>query len=144
MAEWFSIEVLNGASSARQWSDGAIDVLVNDAIVSGASEWSLHQFPWGCVVEFEFADEAMFERFRTLPSTAAALERVPDPVNGLLVHRGRGGSSGTRFPRHPIPLRGSGAAALPLPEEPEEDAPELLHTELLGASRQEAPLSVCA
>jgi len=46
-----------------------------------------------------------------------ALDSVPDPVGGLLVYRGRGGSSGASFPRRPRPLAGSGAAALPLPTE---------------------------
>jgi hypothetical protein len=42
---------------------------------------------------------------------------VPDPVNGLLVYRGRGGAAGSRKPRKPKPA--PGAAALEL-EEPRE------------------------
>ena len=40
---------------------------------------------------------------------------MPDPLTGLIVYRGRGGSSGAPFPRKPRPLVGSGSAALPLP-----------------------------
>ena len=47
----------------------------------------------------------------------AALDAVPDPVTGVLVYRGRGGSSGKRNPRKPRPLIGSGSAALPMPED---------------------------
>jgi hypothetical protein len=41
---------------------------------------------------------------------------VPDPVKGLLVHRGRGGAAGTRLPRRPRPLAGAGAVELPEPD----------------------------
>lgn len=54
---------------------------------------------------------------RNRPVVEAALDAVPDRVNGLLIHRGRGGSSGTRRPRRPIPMAGSGAVALPEPED---------------------------
>jgi hypothetical protein len=117
MAEWFSIEVTNGVSSARLWAEGSLDLLVDEAITGGASEWAIQYFPWGCVIEIEFVDEATFEVFRNRPSVVAALDRVPDPVSGLLVHRGRGGSSGSRRPRGPLPMRGSDAAALPIPDE---------------------------
>jgi hypothetical protein len=70
------------------------------------------------VLEVAFPDEARWEAFRDLPATRAALDAVPDPVNGLLVHRGRGGSSGARSPRRPRPLAGAGAVALPEPEPP--------------------------
>jgi hypothetical protein len=42
---------------------------------------------------------------------------VPDPVNGLIVYRGRGGGSGPRKPRKPKPAPSSGVMALPEPEE---------------------------
>jgi hypothetical protein len=47
----------------------------------------------------------------------AALDAAPDPVHGLLLHRGRGGSAGSRQPRRPRPFTGAGSAALPIPEE---------------------------
>ena len=42
---------------------------------------------------------------------------MPSPTQsaGLIVYRGRGGSSGTSRPRLLDPLHGSGSAALPLP-----------------------------
>ncbi len=48
------------------------------------------------------------------PAVRAALDAVPDPLAGLLVHRGRGGGAGARVPRRPRPV--AGAAALPPPE----------------------------
>jgi hypothetical protein len=117
VAEWFSIEVLNGAGSARQWVDGVGDELVHAGLNAGATDWEWHHHSWGSVFEIEFADETAFEHFRNLPVVTAALDRVPDSVNGLLVHRGRGGSSGSRRPRRPRPIEGSGAASLPVPEE---------------------------
>jgi hypothetical protein len=61
--------------------------------------------------------------FRALPAVRAALDAVPDPVNGLLIYRGRGGSAGRPVPRKPRPLAGAGAVALP---EPTEWAPHVL------------------
>jgi len=49
-----------------------------------------------------------------LPAVRAALDGVPDPVNGLLVYKGRGGAAGPRVPRKPKPA--PGAAALELEE----------------------------
>jgi hypothetical protein len=40
---------------------------------------------------------------------------VPDPVNGLLVYRGRGGAAGASSPRHPRPVPSAGAVSLPEP-----------------------------
>jgi hypothetical protein len=64
------------------------------------------------VLEVSFAEEADWLRFRGLPAVRAALDGVPDPVNGLLVYRGRGGSSGSRSPRRPRPAPTAGAMAL--------------------------------
>jgi hypothetical protein len=44
---------------------------------------------------------------------------VPDPVNGLLIYRGRGGTSATGKPRRPKPAPSSAAVALPEPKEDE-------------------------
>jgi hypothetical protein len=70
------------------------------------------------IFEVLFTDDAQWEAFRVLPAVRAALDGVPDPVNGLLVYRGRGGASGGRKPRKPKPA--PGAAALEL-EEPREE-----------------------
>jgi hypothetical protein len=143
MAEWFSIEVTNGTSSARLWAESSLDLLVDEAIGGGASEWAIQYLPWGCVLEIEFPDQEAFELFHNRASVLAALDRVPDPVSGLLVHRGRGGSSGSRRPRGPLPIRGSDAAALPIPEEVIEEL-VAQHATFIRSSEQEAPLSVSA
>jgi hypothetical protein len=117
MAEWFSIEVSNARwSSATGWMDAFGDDLVTTALHEGASGWELQRHPWGVVIEIEFGEESAFERYRALPLVTAALDNVPDPVNGLFVHRGRGGSAGSDRPRRRPPLLGSGAAALPMPD----------------------------
>jgi hypothetical protein len=120
MAEWFSIEVLEGASSARAWREAFGDRLLSFAYGTGMSNWHWEELDWGVVLEVELPDEFAFERFRDLPGVRAALDAVPDPVGGLLVHRGRGGSAGARVPRRPRPFAGAGAVALPEPFEPEE------------------------
>ena len=122
MAEWFSFEVMNASTSARPWYEAYSDLLVGLALSHGAVDWEWHLPSWGCLFEVAFADDAAWERFRRHPTVQAALDAVPDPVNGLLVHRGRGGSSGARWPRRPRPLSGAGSAALPLPFEPLEEA----------------------
>lgn len=122
MAEWFSIEVSGGSTPVRPWYEAYSDLLVGLALSHGASDWEWHGPSWGCLFEVEFPDDAAWERFRAHPTVQAALDAVPDPVNGLLIHRGRGGSSGARWPRRPRPLTGSGAAALPLPVETLDEA----------------------
>ena len=117
MSEWYSIEVFDGASSAALWSDIHGDSLLESALSTGAQDWSWHRHSWGVVLELEFADIKSWETWRGLPHVQAALDAVPDPISGLIVYRGRGGSSGTSRPRRPHPLLGSGSAALPLPWE---------------------------
>ena len=117
MGEWFSIEVIDGASPARTWSEAYGDPLVWSAQEHGATDWSWHEHSWGVVLELEFADEAAWDAFRDTPFFRAALDAVPDPVLGVILHRGRGGSSGIRNPRKPKPFAGAGAMALPLPDD---------------------------
>lgn len=114
---WMSIEVLNGAFPATRWQDAHDQYLIEAALTNGATNWSWLVRDWGLVFELEFADEDAWLGFRGLPAVQAALDAVPDPVNGLLIYPGRGGSSGRVVPRHPKPRAGSGAAALPLPAE---------------------------
>jgi hypothetical protein len=121
MSEWYSIEVFDGASSAALWSDMHGDPLLESALSTGAKDWSWHQHSWGVVLELEFADIKSWEAWRALPHVQAALDAVPDPISGLIVYRGRGGSSGTSRPRPHRPFQGSGSAALPLPWEWESD-----------------------
>jgi hypothetical protein len=120
MAEWFSIEVLDGGSSARLWKDSVGDRLVAIAHGEGLSDWEWHELRWGVILELELPDEFAWERYREHPAVRAALDAVPDPVAGVLLHRGRGGSAGDRRPRRPRPFAGAGAIALPEPFEPEQ------------------------
>jgi hypothetical protein len=124
--EWWSIEVLNGRGSAARWKDAYGTTLVEAALTNGAVDWAWHEYRWGVVLELAFPDESRWERFAALPAVQAALDATPDPVYGLAVHRGRGGSSGARQPRRPRPLAGAGAVELPEPDpEPiEEEAAE--------------------
>jgi hypothetical protein len=55
------------------------------------------------------------------------LDGVPDPVNGLLVYRGRGGGAGDRTPRKPKPAPGTGTVSLPEPH-------AVAHLDLTGIS----------
>jgi hypothetical protein len=115
VSAWYSIEVFDGATSASAWADAYRDPLIEAAITAGATDWSWHRHTWGVVFELEFSGEEAWDRYLALPAVQAALDAVPDPLSGLIVYRGRGGSSGAPFPRRPKPLAGSGSAALPLP-----------------------------
>jgi hypothetical protein len=114
--EWWSIEVFHGRFSAARWKDAHGASLVEAALTNGAVDWAWQDHGWGVVFEVAFLDEWRWEFFYELPAVQAALDAAPDPVKGLLVHRGRGGTTGTRFPRRPRPLAGAGAVELPEPE----------------------------
>jgi len=116
VAEWFSIEVFDGSSSARAWREAYGDAVVAAGHTGGMSDWTWYEFGWGVVLEVELPDEFAWERFLAVVAVRAALDAVPDPVGGLLVHRGRGGSAGVWSPRRPRPLAGAGAVALPEPD----------------------------
>jgi hypothetical protein len=113
--QWFSIEVLDGAFGASFWAETHGDLLTESALRFGAADWAWHHHHWGVVFEIRFDDEAAWDAWRESLAVRTALDAVPDPVSGLIVYKGRGGSSGRVQPRRPKPLRGSGAAALPLP-----------------------------
>ena len=117
MQYWMSIEVFDGLFPVSTWIESYGDTLTEAAISTGSTEWNWHRTSWGVVFELAFAEEADWERFRQLLVVQIALDAVPDPVGGLLIYRGRGGSSGSTRPRRPRPLAGSGAAALPIPVE---------------------------
>lgn len=53
--------------------------------------------PSHLTVAFEvlFGTEEQREAFRALPVARATLDAVPEPVNGLLIYRGRGGGGVT-------------------------------------------------
>lgn len=112
---WYSVEVIDGSSSAASWADAWGDSLVASALTHGVYDFAWHEHSWGIVFEVCFEDEVAWERFRQSAAVTAALDAVPDPISGLIVYRGRGGSAGSAVPRKPRPLAGSGSAALPVP-----------------------------
>jgi hypothetical protein len=116
---WWSIEVLNGPFSAERWRDAHGRSLFEAAVTHGALDWTWHVTEWGLVLEVEFADSDTWSAFRQLPAVQAALDAVPDPVHGLFVFPGRGGSSPALMPSRPRPKLGAGGAELPVtPEVP--------------------------
>jgi hypothetical protein len=119
MAEWWSIEVFHSELPAGLWRDSYSSMLIESAVTAGATSWEWHQHRWGVVFEVEFGGDSQWEAFRAIPAVQAALDAVPDPVNGLLVYRGRGGGAGASSPRKPRPAAGAGAMALPEPEQGE-------------------------
>lgn len=117
MAEWWSIEVFDSRiQAALRWKDSYREQLIESAITSGAIEWAWIEHSSGVVFELLFPDEAKWESFRSLPGVQAALDSAPDPVNGVLVYRGRGGGAGAGKPRRPRPTAGAGAVQLPEPQ----------------------------
>jgi hypothetical protein len=117
MAEWWSVEVFHGEFRASGWQQSYSASLIESAISHGAADWSWIERPHGVVFEVCFPDEARWAAFRSLPAVRAALDAVPDPVNGLFIYSGPGGSSGVRHRRRPKPHPAAGAAELPLPTE---------------------------
>ena len=121
---WWSIEVLDGAFSAGRWKDAHSAALIEAALSRGAQDWNWAEHPWGVVFEVAFRDGADWAVYRQLPAVVAALDAVPDPLHGLLIYQGRGGSSGNGQWRHPRPHLGSGAATAP------QDPPPILVAKL--------------
>ncbi len=112
---WWSIEVIDGAEMpAGRWRDAYATALIEAAISHGAKDWYWYRTQWGVVFEVAFAEWDTWSVFRELPAVVAALDAVPDPVNGLMIYPGRGGSSGSRVPRRPLPRAGAGAAPIPM------------------------------
>ncbi len=116
--KWWSIEVRDGVLPAQRWKDGYGESLLEAAISHGAKRWEWTIMPGGVVLELAFREVEDWQRFRALPVVTAALDATPDPVNGLYVYPGRGGSSTVvSRPVKPRPM-GAGAAAMPVPTEP--------------------------
>jgi hypothetical protein len=116
---WLTIEVFDGELPAARWQDAHRQSLVESAITNSASYWEWHSHRWGVVLELAFQDEQRRDAFRNLPAVRAALDAVPDPVNGLLIYPGRGGGAGAAVPRGPRPAPAAGTAELPEPQEAE-------------------------
>ena len=116
MAQWWSIEVLHGEVSAFRWQEQHDSALIEAALTNGVRDGAWHADRWGVVFEICFDREEPWETFCALPAVCAALDGVPDPLNGLLVYRGRGGGSAAREPRRPKPSLDAGALLLPEPQ----------------------------
>lgn len=115
--DFWTIEVVDGpTSSARSWREAHGESLAEAAVTHGAQEWTWVVRDWGVLLEVAFRDESGWLRFRSIVAVQAALDAVPDPVNGILIYSGRGGSSGATLPRRPRPVPLVGGAALPEPE----------------------------
>lgn len=115
--KWWSIEVRDGVLPAQRWKDGYGESLLEAAVTHGAKRWEWTVLPGGVLLELAFREVDDWQRFRELPVVRAALDATPDPVNGLYVYPGRGGSSTLPSrPRTPRPM-GSGAAAMPIPDD---------------------------
>src|ERR1700689_238270 len=116
MAEWWSIEVLHGDVSAFGWQAAHDSELIEAALTNGARAAIWPPAPGGVAFEVYFEDADQWEAFRALPIVRAALDAVPDPVNGLLIYRGRGGTSAAGRPRRPRPAPSAAAVELPEPD----------------------------
>jgi hypothetical protein len=114
---WWSIEVIDGATSASSWHEAWGDAMVETALAEQADDWSWHQHRWGVVFEVSLPDDAAWERFLAAATVQAALDAVPSPTFGLIIYKGRGGSAGSASYPPKRPLAGAGAVALPIPEE---------------------------
>jgi hypothetical protein len=115
MAEWWSIEVFSGDKlPGSGWRYAYEDELTEAAITNGALYYEWRDTEYGVIFEVLFPSDTEWESFRALPAVRAALDGVPDPVNGLLIYRGRGGAAGGTKPRKPKPA--PGAAALEVEE----------------------------
>ena len=115
MAEWWSIEVLHGELSAYGWQEQHDSALIEAALTNRVRDGAWHADRWGVVFEVLFDTEEQWEAFCVLPIVRGALDAVPDPVNGLLIYRGRGGGAGAREPRRPKPAPSAAAVSLPVP-----------------------------
>lgn len=131
---WWSIEVRDGVLPAQRWKDGYGESLLEAAVTHGAKRWEWTLMPGGLVLELAFAELEDWERFRALPVVTAALDATPDPVNGLYVYPGRGGSAGDRLPRRKPRPSGAGGAAMPF------EAEEWLAARPAGAEPPPEPL----
>jgi hypothetical protein len=115
--EWVTLEVFDSDAAAWSWRDQHADLLVEVVIGLGAVYWQWHEHRYGVAFEVLLPDDDAVAAFRTSAAVTAAVERAPDPAEGVLIYRGRGGGAGSGVPRRPRPAPRSGAVALPLPDE---------------------------
>jgi hypothetical protein len=115
--DFWTVEVADAEREpARRWQDAYGKQLLEAALTHGAKDWAWVQCSWGVLLELGFEDEQDWLRWRATVAVRAALDAVPDPVNGIFVYSGRGGSSGAGVPRRPRPRPRADAAQLPIPE----------------------------
>jgi hypothetical protein len=118
VSEWWSIEVFDATElPARRWKDSYQDQLTEAAVAHGAMSWEWHEHRYGVVFEVLFDSDQQWETFRALLAVRSALDGAPDPLNGLIIYRGRGGGSGPRKPRKPKPAPSASTMARPVPTE---------------------------
>jgi hypothetical protein len=118
VSEWWSIEVFDATElPARRWKDSYQDQLTEAAVAHGAMSWEWHEHRYGVVFEVLFDSDQQWETFRALLAVRSALDGAPDPVNGLIIYRGRGGGAGPRKPRKPKPAPSASTMARPVPTE---------------------------
>jgi hypothetical protein len=131
MAEcWWSLEILDSSRmTGARWREAHAAALIEAAISHGAKDWYWHQLSWGVVFEIAFEEWDGWSAYRDLPVVTAALDAAPDPLNGVLIYPGRGGSSGERMPRRPVPPLGAGAAPIP-------PLPDDVYRDLTGMPRE--------
>lgn len=105
-ARWWSIEVAHGAVSAFGWQRKHDSALTAAALISGARNGVWHADTRGVVFQALFDTDEQCAYFLGLPDVRAALAAVPDPVDGLLIHRGRGGDpDGEVRPSAQVPIQ---------------------------------------
>lgn len=112
-----AIEIHDAAFPASSWQRAYGDALTKAAMGWSGLDWEWRSFRWGLLFLVAFPSEEEFEQWREMPAVIAALDAVPDPVSGLVFHRGWGGTSGTGEPRRGKPLAGAGGAEVPRPVE---------------------------
>jgi hypothetical protein len=110
-----SIEIFNGAYAAQLWAETHVDTFIEAAIVHGAIDWDRKKTAWGIAIEIEFESEKMWKEFRHADAVRSLLKNTPDPVNGVLIYRGRSLDGGSSARRRKKPKSGSGGAAVSLP-----------------------------
>ena len=67
VAEWLTIEVVDGEFPASRWRRSYEDALIEAALTHGADSWEWHVTRWGVVLELVFSSDEHLERFRALP-----------------------------------------------------------------------------
>lgn len=110
-----ALEIFDGPFSASSWQHAYGDALTTAAMSWSGLDWEWRHRTWGLIFLVAFPSEAEYDEWRKMPVVIAALDAVPDPVNGLVFHRGWGGTSGSGEPRRGKPMVGAGGAEIALP-----------------------------